>query len=133
MLPERYQNRKAGQQQSSNPTTSTDLTTTTTSTAVAVPTVSTSSPGSCPELTKELIASFAQQGTIMLTVSGPPYEAVFDYNIYIYNIYLEESENYLCELFECKVLMIYEIHLPAIRRFATGVSLRHSVSHPVGC
>ena len=76
MLPERYQNRKAGQQQSTNPTTSTELATSTTSTEVAVPTVSTSSPGSCPELTKELIASFAQQGTIMLTVSGSPHEGL---------------------------------------------------------
>ena len=56
VLPERYRSQKEAVQK---PTTA--------STA--------SSPGSCPELTKELIASFAQQGTIMLTVSHSVFEA----------------------------------------------------------
>ena len=39
-----------------------------TSTDAQVLTPSSGTPGSCPELTKELIASFALNGTIMLTV-----------------------------------------------------------------
>ena len=75
VLPERYRSQKeAVQKPSTDSTASTEV-------AVAAPLNTTSSPstasspGSCPELTKELIASFAQQGTIMLTVSHSVFEA----------------------------------------------------------